>query len=180
MYLMGLITIISSIACLAIDISDNDDAFRLDPLGASHSFTNFILAIYMISTTIPLMMHFSHHRLMYIIIFINLSILFLIIRWAFSRRFHPELILSILLNIPVSIIYAAYVYRETPKTKKSTMANILHIIISDEIEVIHPSRKVSSSSLSKRKSSLQVLSKQRHSPSGNVDDAGKMAAIIRE
>ena len=179
MYLLGSITIISSITCLMVDISDNDDAVRNDPLATSKTFANIILAIYMFSTVIPLIIHFSQPRLMYIVIFTNLSILFLIIRWAFSRWFHLEFSIATILNIPVSIAYIVHVYSETPKTTKSTISNILQIMMSDEIEINTTinTKKLSSSSSSKRKSSLQVMSKQRHQKSGS--GSGKMGVVIQ-
>ncbi|XP_046920183.2 uncharacterized protein LOC124500185 [Dermatophagoides farinae] len=162
-----------------ISMHDNDDAVRNDPLATSKTFANIILAIYMFSTVIPLIIHFSQPRLMYIVIFTNLSILFLIIRWAFSRWFHLEFSIATILNIPVSIAYIVHVYSETPKTTKSTISNILQIMMSDEIEINTTinTKKLSSSSSSKRKSSLQVMSKQRHQKSGS--GSGKMGVVIQ-
>ena len=172
MYVIGLITIASAIACYAIDCNDFSDVLQHDLMasGTQH-FLNIMLAIYMISTTIPLMIHYTQPRLIYIGIFFNLSILFLIIRWSFGLRFHPEFMLGIFLNIPLSGFYFSFIYSKTPKPKKSLAKLIIHVMIQDEIEIFSTtttSKKSSSISIeksqSKRKSSLTATgSKQKSS-----------------
>ena len=172
MYVIGLITIASAIACYAIDCNDFSDVLQHDLMasGTQH-FLNIMLGIYMISTTIPLMIHYTQPRLIYIGIFFNLSILFLIIRWSFGLRFHPEFMLGIFLNIPLSGFYFSFIYSKTPKPKKSLAKLIIHVMIQDEIEIFSTtttSKKSSSISIeksqSKRKSSLTATgSKQKSS-----------------